>query len=497
MRLNLANNQKIKGPTNGIMRNIKILHIAIISLFFAMGCRVGPSFHKPVIYSPATFRFDTIKTDTIINIAWWEIFEDEQLKKYITIALEENKDLRIAAARIEEAREFLNFTKADSYPVISIDALVNRGNINQQQGGISEDVNNLFYIAPTISYEIDFWGKFRRSNEAARAELYASEFGKRSLMISLISEVAATYFLLLDFDNRLEISKRTVKTRQEYLKIIQARFDKGTVPQIDVNQAEIQEAIAASSVPAFERAVANTEHAFSILLGRNPGNIIRTKPLPEQELSPYIPPGLPSDLLRRRPDILQSEQLLAAQTARIGVAVSQRFPSISLTGLFGAASTDLSNFISSDAVVWSIGASLFSPIYNFGKNKRRVEIERQRTEQALLQYENNVIKAFRDVEDALVDIDSYKREFKARIRQEEAARNAAKLSHKRYDGGVTSYLEVLDSERSLFDAELFASEVFRLKLNSYISLYKALGGGWVSKEEKEAHDEKVNSAVDN
>jgi multidrug efflux system outer membrane protein len=459
-----------------------IIYIIILLFLATTGCRVGPAFQKPTVESPETFRFDTIKSDTIINIAWWEIFKDEQLKSYITIALEENKELKIAASRIEEAREILGFTKADSYPVIGIDAAATRGNVNP--AGIADDVDNLFYIAPSLSWEIDFWGKFRRSNEAARAELYASEYGKRSLMVSLISEVAATYFLLLDFDNRLEISRRTLTTRQQYLKIIQARFDKGTVPMIDVNQAEIQEAIAASSVPAFERAVANTEHALSILLGRNPGEIARNIKLTEQDFSPDIPPGIPSDLLLRRPDILQSEQLLAAQTARIGVAVSQRFPSISLTGLFGAASNDLSNLISSDAVAWSISGSLFSPLYNFGKNKRRVEVERQRTEQALLQYQNNVLQAFRDVEDALVAIDTYKRELEARVRQEGAAKNATMLSRKRYDGGVTSYLEVLDSERSLFDAELSASEVLRLQLNSYISLYKALGGGWISEEDK-------------
>jgi multidrug efflux system outer membrane protein len=450
-----------------------------------LGCRVGPAFQKPVVESPETFRFDSIKSDTIINIAWWEIFEDEQLKSYITTALEENKELKIAAARIEEAREILGFTRADSYPVININAAVARGNINQQQGGINEDVTNLFFIAPALSWEIDFWGKFRRSNEAARAELYASEYGKRSLMISLISEIAATYFLLLDYDNRLEISKRTLQTRQEYLGIIQARFNVGYVPEIDVNQAEIQEAIAASSVPAFERLVANTEHALCILMGRNPDMIVRGEILPDQKLEPYIPPGMPSDLLLRRPDILQSEQLLAAQNARIGVAVSKRFPSISLTGLFGAASNDLSNLISNDAIVWSIGSDLFSPIYNFGKNKRRVEAERQRTEQVLLQYEINVLQAFREVEDALVAIDTYKREMNARVRQAASAKNAAMLSRNRYDGGVTSYLEVLDSDRSLFNAELSASEVYRQNLTSYIALYKALGGGWISKEERE------------
>jgi len=472
------------------MKRSGFIYIIILLILAGAGCKVGPSFHKPVIDAPETFRFDSIKSDTIVNIAWWEMFKDEQLKNYIEIALEENKNLKIATARIEEAREILGFTKADTYPVIGIDAAAGRGNVSPVGGNVSQDVGNIFYIAPAISWEIDFWGKFRRANEAARAELYASEYGKRSLMISLISEVAATYFLLLDFDNRLEISRRTLKTRQDYLEIIQARYDKGYVPEIDLNQAEIQEAIAASSVPAFERSVANTEHALCILLGRNPDYIPRGEILPDQEFTLDIPPGLPSDLLLRRPDLLQSEQLLAAQNARIGVAVAQRFPSISLTGLFGAASSDLSNLISDDAVVWSISGTLLSPIYNFGKNKRRVKIERRRTEQALLQYENDVLNAFRDVDDALVAIDTYDRELNARLRQENAARNAALLSRKRYDGGVTSYLEVLDSERSLFNAELATSEVFRLNLNSFISLYKALGGGWVSEEEKETMDEK-------
>ncbi|MDH5209749.1 MAG: TolC family protein, partial [Burkholderiaceae bacterium] len=266
--------------------------------------------------------------------------------------------------------------------------------------------------------------------------------------------------------------------REASLKIIQARFDKGTVPRIDLNQAQVELADASATVSASERAVTQTEHALSLLLGRNPGPVVRGLPLQQQAMPPDIPAGLPSELLQRRPDVLSSEALLAAQTARIGVAQAARWPSLSLTGALGFESGSLSDLTASGSDFWNLGAGLFAPVFNAGRNRNRVEIERALTEQALLGYQQTVLRAFAEVEDALVAVRTYRDEHAARSRQVEAARSAALLSRARYDGGVTSYLEVLDTERSLFSAELTESQTLRLYFDAVIRLYKALGGGW-------------------
>ena len=284
--------------------------------------------------------------------------------------------------------------------------------------------------------------------------------------------------LLRDLDAQLEISRRTEQAREKSLAIIQARFEKGTVPRIDLNQAQIELAVASAAVSASERAVAQTEHALSLLLGRNPGPVVRGLPLQQQAMPPDIPVGLPSELLQRRPDVLSTEALLAAQTARIGVAQAARWPSLSLTGALGFESGDLSDLTASGSDFWNLGAGLLAPVFNAGRNKNRVEVERARTEQARLAYQQTVLRAFAEVEDALVAVRTYRDEHAARSRQVEAARSAARLSRARYDGGVTSYLEVLDTERSLFSAELTESQTLRLYFDSVIRLYKALGGGW-------------------
>ncbi|MEA3479300.1 MAG: efflux transporter outer membrane subunit, partial [Bacteroidota bacterium] len=295
--------------------------------------------------------------------------------------------------------------------------------------------------------------------------------------------------MLLDFKNRYTISKDTYDSRQQSTSLIQARFDKGIVPELDLNQAQIQEAIAASAVPNYERAVAITEHALSILLGRNPGTITVSDNLSKDLLPPDIPAGIPSELLQRRPDILEAEQLAAAQTARIGVAQAMRFPSISLTGMLGIATSALSGMTIANNGVWSASAGLLGPIFEFGKNKRRVEIERKRAEQLVYAYENTVLGAFKEVEDALVEVHTYGTEIDAVLRRMKAANNAMDLSWARYNGGVTSYLEVLYQENEKFNAQLRASEVFKEQLNAYVKLYKALGGGWISEEEKQMAEE--------
>jgi len=294
----------------------------------------------------------------------------------------------------------------------------------------------------------------------------------------LIAEVANGYYSLLDFQDRLETAKRTLITRSESLRIIKERFDKGIIPEIDLNQAQIQEAYAAGAIPALERSVAFTENAISVLIGENPKEIITNIQIEEVAVPDSIPIGLPSQLLTRRPDVLEAEQMLVAQNARIGVAQAMRFPTISLTGIIGLASPDLAAFNASDALIGSAGASLLGPIFQFGKNKRRVEIERERTEQMRFNYEKAVLSAFRETEDALVNLKTLEQELVFVKQQLTASSNAAVLSKKRYDGGVSSYLEVLEAERTLFDIELYYSQLLQRRMNAYVNLYKTLGGGW-------------------
>jgi multidrug efflux system outer membrane protein len=365
---------------------------------------------------------------------------------------------------------------------LDIEAVASRGNLAGRTVMGSPD--NIFYIAPVVSWEIDFWGKFRRATEAARAELMASMYSLRTVQISLISEVVSTYFLLLDYHQRLEISRQTLKSRIDSLDIIQKRFDKGIIPEIDLNQAQIQKEIAAASIPVQERLISRTENTISILLGRFPGEIKSGIDLYNQTIPPDIPVGLPSSLLERRPDIVRAERLLAAQTAKIGVAQALRLPSISLTGILGLASNELSDLTSNDAA-WSVSAGLFGPIFNFSQDMLRVEVERERTKQALFNYENTVLLAFREVEDALNEIHTYKKQLISVERKAIAAKNAAYLSRLRYDRGFTSFLEVLETERTLFSVELEYSELKQQFFNAYVKLYKALGGGWLYEEEME------------
>jgi len=451
-------------------------------LILLTGCAVGPDYQKPEVETPETYRLETEPVDQAVNLKWWELFDDPALYDLVTTALENNRDLKIAASRVLQARAALGFTRADQYPSLDVAAQASTGNIITATGDKTADTVTTSYIAFPLSYEIDFWGKFWRATEAARAELLASEYGLKAVEISLIADVVGVYYQLLDFHQRLAVSKKTFDSREKSLDIIQQRFDKGIIPEIDVNQSQIQMEIAAASIPLYERNIALTENALSILIGELPAAVNIGKDLTTQTAPPAIPTGLPSSLLERRPDIAQAESLLKAQTEQIGIAVAMRIPSFTLTGLLGVASNELAG-ISTDGEVWRVQGEMVGPVFNFGKNARRVDIEREKTQQALFQYENTVLTAFREVEDALVEIETYRRQIERVTNQRNAAANANRLSKKRYDQGVTSYLEVLETERQLFNAELELSDLTRQYLSAYVNLYKALGGGWVSKSE--------------
>jgi multidrug efflux system outer membrane protein len=455
--------------------NVRLFIVSIAALL--AGCMVGPDYQRPEIEAPENFRQRVAEGASLANMQWWQLFDDEQLRNLITIAIEESKDLAIASARVEETRARLGFVRADQFPRLDGQAGIARGNTAEQLIP-GAGVQDSYTLSAQFSFEVDLFGRLRRSTEAARAELLASEDARATVLISLISDVASSYFLLRDLDERREISARTLEARRASTKIIRERFDKGIRPKLDVNQAEIQEAQAAVALATLERQAIQTENLINVLLGRNPGPIARGLSIANQILPPEVPAGLPSELLERRPDVRAAEQALAAQTARIGVAEALRFPSLSLTASAGLASAELSSLTDSDASVWNIGANFLAPLFDAGRNQRRVEVEVARTEQLLNQYQLTVLQAFREVEDALAAVRTLRAENAARDMQIRAARSAAFLSRARYDGGVSSYLEVLDAERSLFEAELAGSAVRRSRLVAIVDLYKALGGGW-------------------
>ncbi len=449
-------------------------------LLLSASCTLGPDYKRPLIDTPLDFR-EAETGSSLANVGWWDLFEDPVLRELIETALAENKDLLAAAWRVDEARAQLGFVKSEMWPSFTYNLSAQRISPSDQALGFQFDDIDNFAASAGVSWEIDLWGKFRRANESARSELFATEWGRRALIVSLVSEVARAYFLLRDLDARLEIAQRTLDGRRDSTELIRNRFEGGITSELDVRQAEIEEATAAVAVPAFERQRTKVQNALSVLLGRNPGPIRRGMPLVEQTLPEEPPSGLPSELLQRRPDVIQTEELLHAQLARIGVAEALRWPSLSLTGLLGFQSQELSTFTSGST--WNIGAGLVGPIFEFGKNKRRVEVEYARTEQAILGYEATVLDAFREVEDALVAIRTLRQEHEARVMQLNSAQEARRLSRARYDGGVTSYLEVLDIERSLFQSELDASRTLQEHYSAIIDLYAALGGGWEPEEE--------------
>jgi multidrug efflux system outer membrane protein len=454
----------------------------ILILILLGGCTVGPDFEEPVVQTPESYRTPTHLSEDTADLEWWQLFDDPMLVSLVTTALLNNLDVQIAISRIAQSRAALGFTEVDGYPRLDVEAGISRGDFTG--AGKSPSTSTNAYIAAPLSWEIDFWGKFSRATAAARADLIASEYGLKTVQLTLVSDVVSSYYQLLDFHRRLDISQNTLKSRIESLEIIQHRFDKGIISELDVNQAEIQREIAAGAIPLYQRSISKAENSLSILLGRLPGSIQTGEGLTRQKPPPEIPVGMPVDILERRPDINQARFLLRAQTENIGIAEALRWPSISLTGTLGVASTELDN-ITIDGGVWSVGGQLLGPIFNFGQNKRRVEIEEAITQQFLFQFENTILTAFREVEDALVEISTYREELAAIDRQLIASRNANHLSKERYDKGVSSYLEVLDTERTLFATDLQQSETHQLFLNAYVNLYKSLGGGWVTETDRE------------
>ncbi|PWJ44827.1 multidrug efflux system outer membrane protein [Sediminitomix flava] len=426
-------------------------------------------------------RLKTEEEEEYQLLSWWEIFNDSYLDTLIVTALRNNRNVLIASQRIEQARKQQSITKKDLRPKFGTQLQAGRGNFVQGLPG--DDAFNLYTGFVSTSWELDIWGKFRSLNRAAKANLLGSEYAKRAIQISLISDVATSYFKLLELRELLRISESTLSSRDSSTNLIQQRFDKGIVAEIDLNQSQIQKAIAAGAVPLYKRQMYQQENALSILIGENPRGFLPEFELYEQEVMIDIPEGLPSELLSQRPDILQAEQQIVAQNYQIGVAKANRIPAISLTGLLGLASTELSS-ITDSWPAWNILGDFTGPIFQWGQLKDQVRIEEYRLQETILNYEQNVLVAFQEVEDALIGIETLKDEVRAREDHVRAASNAEMLSRFRYDKGVTSYLEFLESQRQAFDASLSLAQTKQQLLSNYVLLYKALGGGWISPEEK-------------
>jgi multidrug efflux system outer membrane protein len=380
---------------------------------------------------------------------------------------------------MQQAFALSGAVKANMYPRIDYQAAAGGGKAGSEALKVSGGVNGgLLNVFGVLNWELDVWGKLRLQSQASVDEFLASKANRDALQVSLVAEVASDYFLIRDLDNQLAISKSTLEGRKENTKLNSDKFQHGYVSELDLLQAQQQEAIAAAAVPGFQRQIILVENAVRVLIGLGPGPISRGASNYDQVLSPDIPVGLPSQLLERRPDIMASEFALQAQFARIGVAQANRFPSISLTGALGFASPQLSTLLSSNGLVANGFGSLFGPLFNWGQNKKLVEVQKSRTEALYYEYQQTTLNAFADVDNALAEYRNLNLEHLARQQQVQAAAKALKLSQARYDNGYTSYLEVIIMQTNLFDAQLLESTTLRLKLNSIVSLYKALGGGW-------------------
>lgn len=459
------------------------LVLVCVFLLPLSGCvTVGPDYKPPTVTTPAAWRVAESEARDYTNTAWWEQFKDPVLNDLVRTALQQNLDVRIATYRIEEFFGRWFRTRGDQYP--SSDATGDAFRQRLSERGFTrvdgkDNPYNQYEALLNAGYEIDFWGKYRRATEAARADLLATEEARRTVVLTLVSSVAAAYVDLLALDKQLKITLDTAESRKATLDLFQQRFDNGIISEVDLSQAQSEYEDARARIPDIERAIGRTENALSVLLGRFPGPISRGLALDVLPL-PVVPAGVPSDLLERRPDIRQSEQNLMAANARIGVAKSLYFPSVSLTGAFGVASTDLSNLLTTSARTWNFGVPVSVPLLTFGRIGGEVKAAEAAQQQALWSYQQTVLNAFREVEDALVDRSQSGRRLDALSRQLHALRNYSRLARMRYDEGYTSYLEVLDADRSLFNVELSYTDGQNTLFRSVIDIYKSMGGGWVT-----------------
>ncbi len=458
---------------------IFLLSVALL----ACGCTLGPNYQRPTGAVPGSYR-GTISDEAaqtqlapVGDQKWWDIFQDEQLRTLIRTALTQNYDSRIAASRLLEAQAQLGIIRAHQFLTAGAGAGI--ADVRQAKSKFLPAFETSTGQADlSAAWELDFWGKYRRATEAARANLLASQWGQREVASTLVANVASAYFQLRALDLELEISKRTLNSRQESLRLTRILSEGGSTSLLDVRQAEQLVFTASAEIPVLEQQIEQQQNLLSILLGQNPGDIPRGQTLTEQRQPPEVPPGLPSSLLERRPDIRQAEAQLVAANAQIAVARAAYFPQISLNGAGGFQSSALTSLFTGPAGAWSFGASLTQPIFTGGRLRSEVRLAEARQQTAVLFYQQSIQGAFRSVSDALV---AYHKTREFRAQQEllfRSAQDAARLSHMRYTGGVTGYLEVLTNETNAFSAELGLVQARLNELLALVQLYQALGGGW-------------------
>jgi multidrug efflux system outer membrane protein len=453
--------------------------IILTAIVILAGCAVGPKYARPSLPEPEAYTQLTTETDSLTNLKWWEVYQDTALQSLIRLALDSNLDMRTAMARVDEAKAILGYNKANFGPFINYSTSARSTDFgNDAQAAGVDFSGNAFRLTGNISWELDVWGKLRHANRAAFADMMANEEIRKSMYISVVAQVAELYFQLQGLDERLVITRRTYESRLQFFDIINQRYEKGDVSELDKLQAEQITAAAEVQLYSIERDIIATENALNVLLGRPYSKIPRGQPNDQQTFPLDIPSGLPSELLERRPDIRAAEQQLISQTERVGVAVALRFPSLRLTGFLGVASPEISSLFGPGAVLGSVSGQLAGPLFNWQQNKRRVDAERERAKQFAYQYEKTILTAFAEVENSLAEVRTYSNEFSARQKQVAATERSLLLSKALYDNGYTSFLQVLDAERELFDTELQKSYALQYQLISTVSLYKALGGGW-------------------
>jgi multidrug efflux system outer membrane protein len=457
-------------------------HIGIIFLcsLALAGCAVGPNYKRPAVDAPPTFRGAPDGTPTTASFGdqkWPDVFQDPQLQKLIRTALQKNYDARIAATRILQAQAQVTITHSDELP--SAAALAGANNTRTAQsklfGAFNTDASEL---GLGFQWNLDFWGKYRRATESARAQLLASQWAQQEVNTTIVSGVASAYYTLRELDLQLQISRETLASNQDSLRLTQLLSDHGRTSLLDVRQAEQLVYAASAAIPSLEKQIQQQENLISILIGENPEDVARGLELTAQTRVPEIPAGLPSSLLERRPDIREAEAQLISANAQIGVAKAAYYPAIALTSSGGFESTALSSLFTGPASMWSIAGQLTQPLYAGGALKGAVRLSEAQKDQLALTYQQTIQGAFREVSDALV---AYKKDQDFRKQQElltDAAKDASRLSTLRYKGGAASYLEVLDAETRQYAAELTLAQARLNEMLDYVELYHALGGGW-------------------
>jgi multidrug efflux system outer membrane protein len=471
---------KVSKPPKAHVFGLWMLPFVVWSLFLT-GCAVGPNYKRPSINAPETFRGETeISTNSFASLPWWQVFHDETLQNLIRTALTNNYDLRIAITRVEQARAMAAQARAGFFPQINYAATAARG--KNVGGGNTPSptgtIGNVFAADVNASWEIDLWGRIRRLNESARAQFLASEEARRDVMISLIAQVAQNYFQLLALDQQLAIARQSTNSFGQSLKIFNQRLQGGVASILETSSAEALMDASAATIPELEQQIALQENQLSVLVGQNPGAILRGNTSLEKQMPPEVPAGLPSVLLERRPDIREAEQQLRSANAEVGVAEANFFPQLNLTGLFGEVSPELSAFTSGGDVAWGIAAGLTGPLFHGGQLRAQYAQARAVRDQFALQYQASVLNAFEEISDALVSREKSASAHLQQSRAVESYKIAVKISMERYRMGSADYYEVLQEQQLLFPAENTLVQFQFNQLVAVVQLYRALGGGW-------------------